>query len=89
MVRRVRVFNEQLLPDISAKAMTKESIEAAYNEVLRLGFKFIQRLEREDTDMLNEINEVHKAMHKVVSEISAKFRELEKNEHITESLGLP
>lgn len=78
MGRRVRVFNNQLLPDICTKATTKESIKAAYNEVLRLGYKFVYRLEREDIEMTNEINSVHIAMHKAVRELFLKLRELEK-----------
>lgn len=74
MEKRVRVFINQLLPDIAEEATSKNEIEFAYKEVLRLGHKFVERLERED--MHDEIIEVHASMHKVVDKLSEKLLEL-------------
>ena len=86
MERRVRVFINQLLPDIVGEPQTKPGIEFAYDEVVRLGFKFVQRLQREN--MFDEIVEVQTALHKAVGELSSKYRRLIEREHTTETFRL-
>ena len=87
MERRVRVFINQLLPDIVGVAQTKPDIEFAYDELGRLGFKFILRLERED--MFDEIIEVQTALHKAVGELSSRYRRLVEREHNAGTLSAP
>ena len=78
MQKRVRVFTGQLLPNIVTQATSKDGIEFAYDEVARLGFKFIHRLERDD--MLDEIIEVQASMCIAVTQLSIKYKEMLKRE---------
>lgn len=83
MQKRVRVFTEQLLPNIVIQATSKDGIEFGYNEVSRLGFKFIRRLERDD--MADEIIEVQASMRIAIAELFRKFKELLNREQNRES----
>lgn len=77
MSKRIRVFKEQLIPDIVKEAKTVDEIEFAHIRVEELRTKFIDRLEQER--LYQEFEGVNDVSNGAICELAVKYREAIKN----------